>query len=72
MERKPKTSITLYDFLTADEIKLAQQLKVAKEICRVIIEPNISRINKDLGQENDKMYLAYVVEYVVSIVNSSK
>jgi hypothetical protein len=72
MERKDKKSITLYDFLTDDEIKQAQQLKTAKDICRVIIKPNIGRINKDLGQENDEMYLAYMVEYVVSIVNSSK
>lgn len=72
MERKDKKSITLYDFLTDDEIKQAQQLKKAKDICRVIIKPNIARINKQLGQENDEMYLAYVVEYVVSIVNSNK
>lgn len=62
----------LKDFLTDDEIKQAQQLKKAKDICRVIIQPNIARINTQLGQENDEMYLAYMVEYVVSIVNSSK
>ena len=72
MEHKKHASVMLKDFLTDDEIKQAQQLKKAKDICRVIIQPNIARINTQLGQENDEMYLAYMVEYVVSIVNSSK
>lgn len=60
-----KVSIT--DFLTPREIARARQLKDARRICDEIIRPSIHRINKDLGQENDPMYLAYVVEYVISL-----
>ena len=34
-----------------------------KRIRDEIIKPNIDRINKALGQENDPDYLAYAVEY---------
>lgn len=63
--------ITLADFLTDEEIHRAQELytkdranfhdKVLKEI----IEPNMGRINKALGQENSADYLAYAVEFVL-------
>jgi len=58
--------ITLGDILTDREILLAAKLLKAKEIAEQIIKPNIERINKKLGQENDPMYLGYLVEYAVS------
>jgi hypothetical protein len=59
-------NITITDFLTNEEIKKAVHLKTATLIRDNIIEPNIDRINKSLGQENDPMYLAYAVEYVLT------
>ena len=59
--------VTLLDFLTKDEIEYARELQVAHEIKKKIIDPNLSRINKALGQKNDAMYLAYMVEYVLSL-----
>lgn len=58
----------LKDFLTESEIRRAVALKKAKTIRDLIIAPNIKRINESLGQENDEMYLAYMVEYVVSLM----
>jgi len=69
--RMKKTS--LKDFLTDEEIE--QCITMFNEIPEGsyaawvndnIIDPNIERINKALGQENDSMYLAYMVEFVVS------
>jgi len=58
--------ICMNDFLTDLEIKKVMKLKKAKLICEEIIKPNLDRINKKLGQENDAMYLAYACEYTVS------
>lgn len=55
----------LKDFLTDDEIRRAVKLKKCDAIQREIIEPNLARINRALGQENDARYLAYAVEYAV-------
>lgn len=60
-------SVTLKDFLTPDEIEEARMLKHAREIKKKIVDPNLKRINAALGQQNDPMYLAYMIEYVVSI-----
>jgi hypothetical protein len=38
---------------------------VAKVICKEIVEPRMTLINEITGQENDAMYIAYAVEYVV-------
>jgi hypothetical protein len=60
--------IAITDFLTEREIRRAQELKDARRICEEIIKPSIGRINRALGQENDPMYLAYMVEYVISLI----
>ena len=60
--------ITIEQFLTKEQIEKAINLKKAKDICREIIEPNLSEINRKIGQENDAMYLSYMVEYVVSLL----
>lgn len=57
--------VSLQDFLTEDEIGEAIRLRIAPKILKQIIAPNLDRINKALGQENDARYLAYVVEYIV-------
>jgi hypothetical protein len=36
-------------------------------VCEQIICPNLERINRTLGQENDPMHLAYAVEYVLGL-----
>ena len=58
-------TVSLGEFLTESEMALALSLGKAKEIAQQIIKPNIERINKALGQQNDPMYLAYAVEYVI-------
>lgn len=74
--------ITLTEFLTEDEIQLSvdlwkeyQELQLeptaasyALAVCNRITRPNIARINKALGQENDPMYLAYAVGHIMTTV----
>lgn len=72
----------LGEFLTDSEIMLAAQmwrgawvgdgLTYAQRVAEKIIRPNIKRINADLGQENDVMYLAYAVEYALGSALHSK
>ena len=71
------TQVSIVDFLTADEIDKAYALyQVAPEgafakLCAAeIITPVIDRINRTLGQENDAVYLAYCVEYVLGRMKS--
>jgi hypothetical protein len=63
--------ITIDQFLTPMEILKCVSIwrkstTPAKEICETVIKPNMARINTKLGQENDAMYLAYAVEYVLN------
>lgn len=69
-DKTPKT-IQLKDFLTDKEILLAIRLRTAKDIESRIIQPNLSRINVALGQENDARYLAYAVAFAVSQADPS-
>jgi hypothetical protein len=62
----------LPQFLTAAQIRVAAGLyaehgmdAVAK-IRTLVIEPNMTAINRKLGQDNDARYLAYAVVYVLS------
>jgi hypothetical protein len=73
----PKKTISLGDFLTDEEINTAIKIckiggengdNINKTLVRRIIEPNLDRINKALGQENDKYYLGYVVEFICTNV----
>lgn len=64
--------ITIDQFLTDAEIERAHRLyriarpgTFATRLAAEIITPNLERINKALGQENDARYLAYAVEYVL-------
>jgi hypothetical protein len=57
--------VRLQDFLTPDEIRRAREVQTAKRICDEIIKPQMHRINEALGQDNDPLYLAYSVEYVI-------
>ena len=64
-------SITIADFLTEAEISQAVRMWTEdprtfhKRVLTEILEPNMARINKALGQENDASYLAYMLEYVI-------
>lgn len=79
---EPVKTVRLPDFLTDKEIALAMQMwrgkwledgkTYAQRVADKIIKPNMARINKALGQENDPMYLAYMVEYVLGMALHSK
>jgi hypothetical protein len=58
--------VSLSDFLTPGQIELAMKLRTSQKILHHIIAPNMDRINKALGQENDARYLAYAVEYAIA------
>jgi hypothetical protein len=65
--------ISIADFLTEAEIeqaitiyKTAAPGTFARLVAEQIITPNMARINKALGQENDSRYLAYAVEHVLN------
>lgn len=68
-------TITIDQILTEPEIERAAQLysrlsgtnKFVPAIEAELIVPNLPRINKALGQENDARYLAYLVEYVFTV-----
>lgn len=64
-------SITLPDFLTAEQIEAAHQLfktatpgTFATKCAEQIIAPNLDEINRKTGQANDPKYLAYACEFV--------
>lgn len=65
------------DFLTPSQIRLAKRVRdkavkdgrrVAHAIADEVIRPNMKEINRKLGQENDAVYLAYAVEYILSVM----
>lgn len=66
-------STTIQQILTPTELRRAATLyselrdtgTFAHTLDREIITPNIERINKALGQENDPRYLAYMIEAVL-------
>ena len=64
--------IRVSDFLTVAQMTRASKLKYAKKICEDIIKPNIKEINEKIGQENDPLYLAYMVEYCISKAEQEK
>lgn len=56
----------LNDFLTEEEIQTCINLYPdVSAIERVIIQPNIKRIDAALQQENDPRFLAYCVFYAI-------
>ena len=64
-------NVTIGEFLTVEEIDKAEEIwkndrkNFHKRVINEIIQPNIARINKALGQQNNPDYLAYAVEYVL-------
>jgi hypothetical protein len=65
---------TLGSILTPHELTLAQNIfleasseneSAAARITAEIVEPNIERINKATGQENDPRYLGYAIEFAL-------
>jgi hypothetical protein len=60
--------------LTKKELQQAQNIfleatsegeSAAARITAELIEPNLARINKAMGQENDPHYLGYAVEFAL-------
>lgn len=73
--------VTLDQFLTAQEIKQAFRMLLRsklndseriKYLVDKITGPNIDRINKALGQENDPQYLAYAIIYCFNLLHKGK
>jgi len=67
-KREPK-QVTLSQFLTGTQIAEAlaiwrRSMTPAKEIAEKVMTPNMAAINLKLGQENDPLFLAYMVEAV--------
>lgn len=65
-------TLPLGSILTKKEMKEALKLykqaethKFAERCAAEIVRPVIERINKETGQENDPLYLAYCVEYAI-------
>jgi hypothetical protein len=60
---------TIRDILTDEETVRAygwykeMETGFAQRLCKEIIQPNLERINRKLGQQNEPMYLAYLIEY---------
>jgi hypothetical protein len=63
--------VVLKDFLTDSEILECIRLReqhgsdATRLIAERIIAPNLERIDRSTGQDNDAMYLAYAVEYAL-------
>ena len=73
---KAEKNVKIGDFLTPQEIKRAEVIYrecngsgFAKKVSAEIIEPNIDRINKAVGQKCLPLYLAYAVEYAMLQAN---
>lgn len=66
--------VRLTDFLTDAEIARAVELyeeapapgNFVRAFEVEVLSPNMDRINRALGQENDSRFLAYAVDYVLS------
>lgn len=65
-----RRDIRLGDILTDKEILQVQDIwlrdrsQFHARVVAEILEPNLARINKKLGHENDARYLAYALEYI--------
>jgi len=64
-------TFNITQILTKDEINKAWHLHntlpeslFAEAVDNQLIKPNMERINKALGQENDSRFLAYAVQFV--------
>jgi hypothetical protein len=57
--------VTLGEFLTDSELRQIETMKDRRRVRDEIIKPNIDRINKVLGQENDVDYLSLAIEYAM-------
>ena len=68
----------MLDFLNVEESLLVHRMwkeskhDYAGRIEKQIIEPNIARINAELGEENSTKYLACVVEYIMEYAYAEK
>lgn len=56
-------TVKLGSFLTNEQIENAIACETANEICMRVVRPNISEINKKIGQSCDPMYISYMLEY---------
>jgi hypothetical protein len=59
--------ITLGEIFTDDELIRIGSLSSREQIRDEIIKPNMDRINRATGQENDPDYLAYAIVYSMRV-----
>lgn len=66
--------VSIGDFLTPEQIEKARLVhraapptRLHKWLVEQVIRPNMTEINRKLGQENDEDYLAYAVEYALTM-----
>lgn len=55
--------LTDQEIATAAAIFQNDQNNFHKRVLEELVKPNMERINKSLGGENDPSYLAYMIEY---------
>lgn len=67
--------VSIKDFLTDDQIRQAMKIgqdyahdmtKMTNKLEEQVIKPNISEINRKLGQPNDTRYMAYLLTYALT------
>lgn len=76
MDYRSVKLVTIGEFLTEQQLQRAIELfeayrekaplhGFAQQLATEVIEPSLEDINRKLGQENDPMFLAYMVEYAL-------
>lgn len=68
--------ITIKDFMTDEMVDKAIHLyrtSHSRHLALVgLLKPHMADINRKLGQENDVDYLAYAVEYAISVAEDGR
>lgn len=62
--------MTRYDLFTEDEVRRAQKFIAAntpEEIPTIVTDEVMERINKETGQENVQLYMAYRLQYTAAV-----
>ena len=61
-------TVLIGDFLSTRDVDRALRMGGdVRRICEEIIKPQMSEIDRKLGQTNDPMYLAYAVVYALDV-----
>ena len=63
---KERKEISLGEVFTEKMVEEASKCKDVTEIQKRVIEPNMARINRVTGQENDPRYWAYAMQFALN------